>query len=257
MHSYLSLILEKKQQEIQHLYQTVGLQGFNLPQTQPRFLQALSASGFHLIAEVKKASPSKGVIREQFDPLALAKEFRSQGASALSVLTEMHYFLGNPTYIQLIKSQVNLPVLRKDFIIDPIQVYESKQLGADALLLIKAILSQEQSQSLLTLAESVGLDVLMEIHNEEELEAVTHLRGKFAIGINNRNLKTFAVDLQTALNLGKQIRHLFPAETVLVAESGYTSETELEPVRQLPFSAVLIGEGLAKYPSLFNALTPE
>lgn len=252
MNTHLSKILEKKEEEIATLYRERGLGGFSYDSYEPRFIQALSRPGLQLIAEVKKASPSKGIIRDIFEPLSLAQSFAQQGASALSVLTEIHYFLGSPDYIPMIRAQVDLPILRKDFILDPIQLYEAKSLGADAILLIKAILSQSQSQELLEVAKELHLDVLMEIHNQEELEAVMQLKGGFAIGINNRNLKTFEVDLNTALQLGQQIRAHAPAHTVMVAESGYTTLSELDVLRKYSFNAVLIGEGLARFSSIFK-----
>ncbi len=251
---HLVRILDQKQTDIHHLYATIGLQALSdsVSKQPPRkscFLSALATpKKLHLIAEVKKASPSKGLIRTDFNPLNIALDFEKQGASCLSVLTETHFFLGSPDYLKQIKQHTTLPLLRKDFILDPIQVYETADMQADAMLLILAILSPIHAQELLTLANQLGLDVLVEIHNSEEMAIALTLEGRFAIGINNRNLHTFEVNLNTTLTLAKDIRKIAPSK-ILVAESGYATHPDLAPLYSL-VNAVLIGEGLAKNPTL-------
>lgn len=217
-----------------------------------RFLNTITSPGLTVIAEVKKASPSRGIIRHDFDPMALALQFEQNGAGALSVLTDGPYFQGNPLYIPQIRQMVPLPILRKEFIIDPIQVIESADLGADAILLIQALLSPSQCQSLIDLAHHVGLDVLLEVHNHEELSIALQLQNIDIIGINNRNLHTFEIDMNIASTLLKVIRTQFPSLPV-VAESGYKTADDLKKLATEAFSAVLIGEGLATNPTMLTA----
>ncbi|MGE4170745.1 MAG: indole-3-glycerol phosphate synthase TrpC [Candidatus Margulisiibacteriota bacterium] len=247
----LKTIITQKQHEIHALYTQFGLTTFQheaeaLGTTQGTFFSALAQKSdrLKLISEVKKASPSKGVIRADFDPIQLAKSFQASGASALSVLTDETFFQGHLSYIKRIKEQVQLPVLRKDFILDPIQVYESKVAGADAILLIMACLSLEDANQLLALAKTLGLSVLVEVHSEAELDQVLTLPVNM-IGINNRNLGTFDVDLNTAIRLTERLKKS-GFSGVVVAESGYQNLGELETVHQAGCTAVLIGEGLAK-----------
>ncbi len=258
--SFLSAIIEKKKTDVQTLYVTKGLSFFRQKAAEntamPRFKTAMQKSGLNLIAEIKKASPSKGVIREDFDPIQLATSFQAAGAAALSVLTEPHFFLGKPEYIPKIKQVCQLPVLRKDFIIDPIQVYESKYLGADAILLIKAILDDESCQILIDLAQDTGLDVLLEIHNVEEFEQIRHLRNVTMVGVNNRDLKSFHMNMNLAASLLPQINSAFGQSVVTVAESGYHTADELDVLSKQGFGAVLIGEGLAKHPDLMSFFKP-
>ena len=244
-------IITDKKRSIQHLYETHGLKTLKTKaeslQTPPNtFLKALQTPGLSLIAEVKKASPSKGIIRHEFNPIELAKTFTTMGAHALSVLTEENYFLGNPKYIQEIKTVTTLPILRKDFLTDPIQIYESKILGADAVLLIKNILSNEDCQTLIDLTHSLGMDALIEVHTQQELEEVLSLKNTPLIGINNRNLETFEVDISLSLELA----HHIPPQITKVAESGYTTKEQLDELTRHTINAVLIGEGLAVSPQL-------
>jgi indole-3-glycerol phosphate synthase len=261
MAHFLDQIVTSKQKEIDALYRDFGLVHFqqkyslNHSYAPGAFHKALSKSPLRLIAEIKKASPSKGVIREDFDPKTLAETFTQQHASALSVLTEREYFKGDPAYIALAKSVSSLPVLRKDFIIDPIQVYESKAIGADAILLIKALLPATTLLDLMTLSFRLGMDVLVEIHDLKELEDILPL-GCPIVGINNRNLSTFDVDLNTALQLAKRLRDQRPCP-LIVAESGYSLNRELDALEANHFSGVLIGEGLAIHPDLLGYFTPK
>lgn len=192
-----------------------------------------------LIAEVKKASPSKGVIREDFDPVAIAKAYESGGATCLSVLTDEPYFQGNDAYIAQVKDAVNLPVLRKDFILDPYQVYQSRALGADCILLIMAALEDSQAKDLYLRAEELGMDILVEVHTEEELERTVKF-DPFLIGINARDLTTLEVNLQTTHDLSAKI----PPHAMKVAESGIKNHDDILSLRSSGFQAFLVGETL-------------
>jgi len=252
--SILDTIVKQKHLEIAELSDTVGLTEIKrraaVAPERASFYGALSKPGVSLIAELKKASPSKGVIRENFDPVLLAQEFVGAGASALSVLTDEQFFQGAPAYLEQVSNQVSCPLLRKEFIIDPIQVYHAKALGASAILLIKAILSISQAQVLMDVAAECGLDVLMEIHNQEELDALSSLRGLSIIGVNNRNLNDFHTDTNFVLELAPKIRQQFSNEILVVAESGYQDVSQIEALAAARIDAVLIGEGLARYPDL-------
>jgi len=242
----LDKIITAKKTEIAQLYNNIGLEEFKsraASQTPRSFMRAIYQTGLSIIAEVKKASPSKGIIRQSFNPTEIATEFEENGAAAISCLTERKFFLGSPQYLTDIKKKVGIPVLRKDFIIDPIQVYEAKAMGADALLLIKALLSNEHCQELMDLAQELNLDVLIEIHDKAELEDIEKLHNVKLIGINNRNLSTFDVDLNTAITLFKHIQKTFATDVAIIAESGYSSPKELEKLEELGFNGVLIGEG--------------
>ena len=199
----------------------------------------LRSNHIRLIAEVKRASPSRGVLCPDFNPVELAKNYAQGGAAAISVLTEEKYFEGSIDYLAAIREEVSLPLLRKDFIFDPYQVYESRAYGADALLLIVAILSQEQLGELLWLSHSLSLNCLVEVHNQAEVERALLSQAKI-IGINNRNLNTFAVDINTT----QQLRPLIPPERIVVSESGIGSRGDIEKLKQWGVNAVLVGEAL-------------
>ena len=194
-----------------------------------------------VIAEIKKASPSKGVIREDFDPSQIAKSYEDGGATCLSVLTDIDYFQGKPEYIGLVKKSCNLPVLRKDFMIDQYQIFESKALGADCILLIVAALELNQMKELESIANELDMDVLVESHDEYELEKALQLNTKL-IGINNRNLKTFDVSLQTTLNLLKEI----PAGRITVTESGIFTSEDVGLMTQHGIFSFLVGEAFMR-----------
>jgi indole-3-glycerol phosphate synthase len=199
------------------------------------------AEGPRLIAEIKKSSPSAGLIRADFDPAALARTYASHGASALSVLTDRTYFSGDLSFIALVKQGVELPVLRKDFIVDEYQIFESRAAGADAILLIAAILTLPQIESFSSLAADVGVSTLLEVHDSEELSAVLPLlerRRRIILGINNRNLASQQIDLRTTARLAR----LLPAELAFVAESGLTTRRDVQAMKQAGARAVLIGE---------------
>lgn len=201
------------------------------------FYRALSADSLNVIAELKKASPSKGIIRESFDVITLSSELEKNGAAALSVLTEEFYFKGSLDYLKTVKQNVAIPVLRKDFIFDPYQIYEARAAGADAILLIAAALDGKTLSELYGLARGIGLHVLSEIHNHEELEIVMEA-GADIIGINCRDLKTFKTDLK----ITEELLSAIPDDKVKVAESGIRSHEDLIRLRSKGASAFLIGE---------------
>jgi indole-3-glycerol phosphate synthase len=202
-----------------------------------------------LIAEVKKASPSKGLICPDFDPIRIAREYQASGANCLSVLTDEKFFQGSLDYLRQIRAAVNLPLLRKDFIIDERQILEAIEWGADAILLIAAILTDDQLARFHGLATEAGLAALVEVHDEIELTRALALKAPL-IGVNNRNLKTFAVDLATTERLARQIAETGHAkEVLLVAESGINTRQDVERLRQCGARAMLVGESLVKSPS--------
>ncbi|MFQ5587303.1 MAG: indole-3-glycerol phosphate synthase TrpC [Nitrospiria bacterium] len=190
----------------------------------------------NLIAEVKKASPSKGIIREDFHPIEIAQTYENGGAAALSVLTEERFFLGDPAYLRDIRAKVTLPLLQKDFIVDEMQMYEARAWGADAILLIAAILEPNQIKDYFDLARDLSLDVLVEIHSEKELERV--IEWAPVIGINNRDLSTFETTIETTFRLLPEI----PVDRIVVSESGIRRHEELERLSEAGVRAVLIGE---------------
>ena len=194
-----------------------------------------------IIAEIKKASPSAGIISEDFDPLKKAKEYEEFGASALSILTEEDYFLGSTKYLKDVKKITNLPILRKDFIVDTYQIYESKFIGADCILLIASILNDKQLREFSDLAETLQLDYLIEVHNEEEISRV-ELFSNAIIGVNNRNLKTFEVDIQNSVRL----RNLYKRNNIFVAESGIKNKKDIDMLLANNINVFLIGESLMK-----------
>ncbi len=200
---------------------------------------ALKSDHIRLIAEVKQASPSRGVLSHNFNSTELARTYAEGGAAAISVLTEANYFMGSIEHLAAIKEVVGLPLLRKDFIFDPYQVYESRAYGANALLLIAAILSQGQLEELVSLSHSLGLKCLVEVHNEGEVERAILSKSEI-IGINNRDLNTFAVDINTT----RRLRPLIPKEKIVVSESGIKSRKDMEKLAKWGVDAVLVGEAL-------------
>ncbi|MBO6658314.1 MAG: indole-3-glycerol phosphate synthase TrpC [Pseudomonadales bacterium] len=202
-----------------------------------------------IIAEIKKASPSKGVIREDFDPVSIAESYEQSGAACLSVLTDVDFFQGSDEYLQLAKAHSSLPVLRKDFTVSPYQIYESRAIGADCILLIAAILDAETLHTYYDLAQSLGLDVLIEVHNKEELECALTLSPKL-LGINNRNLKTFEVSLNTTLDLLADI----PKGVTVVTESGIRQRADVAQMISCDVYGFLVGEAFMKEPDPGQAL---
>ncbi|MFN8004292.1 MAG: indole-3-glycerol phosphate synthase TrpC [Acidobacteriota bacterium] len=201
------------------------------------FLPALQRDGINIIAEVKRRSPSKGVIRENFDPLAIARNYTANGAAALSVLTEEDFFAGSLEYLRAIRQETRLPLLRKDFIFDEYQIYEACHVGANAILLIAAMLDGKQFNDLLQAAYGLGLDVLVEVHDRAELDLVMRFDVRL-LGINNRNLRTFVTTLDTSLELAQDL----PQSITLVSESGIRTRADIDRLRAAGFHAFLIGE---------------
>ena len=211
----------------------------NLKET--NFKKSLQNKAEAIIAEIKKASPSAGIISDNFDPVLKSKEYESFGASALSILTEEDYFLGNIEYLKDVKATTSLPILRKDFIVDEYQIYESKLIGADCILLIASILNDEELKNFSEIAERLKLDYIIEVHDEEELQRVQHFSNAI-IGVNNRNLKTFDVDINNSVELKK----IFDGQNTFIAESGIKSKKDIEYLKQHNINVFLIGESLMK-----------
>ena len=216
------------------------------PLLKPRgFIQAIenkiAAGKAGVITEIKKASPSKGILRENFKPAEIALSYEKHGAACLSVLTDLDYFQGCNAYLQEARAACSIPVLRKDFTIDPYQVYEARAIGADAILLIVACLELNQMKDLEACAHDLGLDVLVEVHNAPELEQALELKTPL-LGINNRNLKTFEVTLQTTLSLLSMV----PSNKTLVTESGILSRADVQLMRDNQINAFLVGEAFMR-----------
>ncbi len=203
------------------------------------FAGALRGRGLKLIAEVKKASPSKGVLCNDYRPVEIAMLYAQNGAAAISVLTEEKYFQGSLKHLALIREKVNIPLLRKDFIFDEYQIYESAAYGADAILLITAILENKTLEHFLKLSQSIKVDCLVEVHNEDELFKAM-LAGAKIIGINNRDLNTFRVDTNTT----RRLRMLIPSENIVVSESGISNRDDIKKMKECKVDAVLVGEVL-------------
>ena len=231
--------LEEKKQglSLQELSSKIDFE--NLKET--NFKKSLQNKAEAIIAEIKKASPSAGIISDNFDPVLKSKEYESFGASALSILTEEDYFLGNIQYLMDVKAITSLPILRKDFIVDEYQIYESKLIGADCILLIASILNDEELKNFSEIAERLKLDYIIEVHDEEELQRVKHFSNAI-IGVNNRNLKTFDVDINNSVELKK----IFEGENIFIAESGIKSKKDIEYLQQHNINVFLIGESLMK-----------
>lgn len=206
-----------------------------------RFLNALQKEGMSYICEVKKASPSKGLIAEDFPYLDIARDYEAAGASAISCLTEPFWFQGSDVYLKEICAEVQIPVLKKDFTVDPYMIWQAAAAGASAVLLICAILTDEELKSWRELAESLGMDALVEAHDETEVKRATE-SGARIIGVNNRDLKTFTVDCRNSIRL----RQLAPAGTVFVSESGIKTAENIKLLRENHVDAVLIGETLMR-----------
>ena len=233
-----SKLEEKKQRlSLEELSSKIDFE--NLKET--NFMKSLQNKAEAIIAEIKKASPSAGIISDNFDPVSKSKEYESFGASALSILTEEDYFLGNIQYLKDVKATTSLPILRKDFIVDEYQIYESKLIGADCILLIASILNDEELKNFSEIAERLKLDYIIEVHDEEELQRVQHFSNAI-IGVNNRNLKTFDVDINNSVELKK----IFDGQNTFIAESGIKSKKDIEYLKQYNINVFLIGESLMK-----------
>lgn len=246
----LKKIIQRKREEIRQRQAALPLErlieqlaGIDNPTR--GFVRAIAAKidqgGAGVIAEIKKASPSKGVIRADFRPAEIAASYQQGGAACLSVLTDMDFFQGSDAYLQQARAACSLPVIRKDFIIDPYQVHEARLIGADCILLIASCLDDDTLLELNTLAHSLGMDVLVEVHDEAELERALPLDNRL-IGINNRNLRTFEVSLETTLELLAQI----PSGHIVVTESGIHTPDDVQRMRQHGVHAFLVGEAFMR-----------
>ena len=246
MMNILEEIVAKTKSKLEEKKQRVSLEELsskidfkNLKET--NFKKSLQNKAEAIIAEIKKASPSAGIISDDFDPVSKSKEYESFGASALSILTEEDYFLGNIQYLKDVKATTSLPILRKDFIVDEYQIYESKLIGADCILLIASILNDEELKNFSEISERLKLDYIIEVHDEEELQRVQHFTNAI-IGVNNRDLKTFDVDINNSVELKKT----FEGENIFIAESGIKSKKDIEYLQQHNINVFLIGESLMK-----------
>lgn len=254
MSSILLKIVEQKVQEVQQAKARRALSDLQIACAtcpEPRdFLGALRGfSEIRLIAEVKKASPSKGIIRADFDPVAIAKSYQDAGAAALSVLTDEHFFKGHLDYLTEVRKHVGIPILRKDFIIDAYQVWEARAAGADAVLLIAECLTKEKLHELLELAHKLGMNALVEFHHAESLPAVLAAKPPL-VGVNNRDLNTFTVDLGHVVRM----RAILPADITLVGESGIATRQDALYLEQNRIDAMLVGESLMRSPDVALAV---
>ncbi|TFE30007.1 indole-3-glycerol phosphate synthase TrpC [Cohnella luojiensis] len=253
---FLDRIVATKHEEVQELKQTlhIGQAERTIADLAPcrGFEQALIGRNrpVGLIAEVKKASPSKGLIRPDFHPVSLAQAYEQAGTDCISVLTDTDYFQGSNEYLKQIREHVNAPLLRKDFTIDERQIYEARLIGADAILLIAAILTKIQLSTFYTLARDLGLDVLVEVHNRPELETVLDIGKASLIGVNNRDLKTFVTDLKVT----EELIALMPKGIVAVSESAIASTDDVAFVREAGAQAVLIGEHFMRQANVQDAV---
>ena len=229
-HKKVELPLEKIQSSLENL---------KLPRG--KFKDQISSKDEAIIAEIKKASPSAGVIKEDFDPTKIAMEYESFGASALSILTEEDFFMGSVEYLKEVKKITSLPILRKDFMIDEYQIYESKLIGADCILLIASILTDQEIEDFISTAKKLELDYLIEVHDENELKRVEHFEDAL-IGVNNRNLETFEVDLNNSVRL----RNTFKQKNIFIAESGIKSREDMNYLKMNNIKVFLIGESLMR-----------
>lgn len=222
---------------------------FTIERSPRLFRKALSREGVNIIAEIKRASPSKGVINDRVDVEKVAVEYQNSGVCAISVLTEEDRFLGSSEDLIKVRRVTDLPILRKDFIFDEFQILESKSIGADAVLLIVKILSKEKLKELLQLAESLGMDALVEVHTRKEMEVALEVGAKI-IGVNNRDLRSFEV----SLDVSRELIKCAPRDVLMVSESGISRKEEILELRSLGFSAFLIGETLMKSENISEKL---
>ena len=246
----LERIVEAKRVEVAAAKKRAPLESLR-PKSQPRdFVAALLAKRPAVIAEMKRASPSKGVLRADFDPAAIARSYEKAGAACMSVLTDREFFQGAPEHLEAARAACALPALRKDFIIDPYQVHESRALGADCILIIAACLSAPTMAELESVARELRMAVLVEVHDAAELDLALRLKTPL-IGVNNRNLKTFETRLETTLDLLPRI----PKERIVVAESGILVRADVARLRSQGVEAFLVGEALMRAPDPGQALS--
>jgi len=250
----LDQILASKRKEIEERIKAVPLEEVKLRLAQAPavrdFKQAISRPGkINLIAEIKKASPSAGVLRADFQPAEIARAYEAAGASAISVLTDEEFFQGSLAHLKEAKDAVSLPILAKDFFIDEYQIYQARSFGADAFLVIARTLSREKIKAFLKIGQGLGMAALVEVHDEEDL-AKALASGAEIIGINNRDLATFKVDLEVTLRL----RPLIPQDKIVVSESGIKSREDVKSLAQAGVNAVLIGEALLREQDVCSAI---
>ncbi|USQ13216.1 indole-3-glycerol phosphate synthase TrpC [Legionella lytica] len=252
MNSVLERIAQHKLNEIAQAKKVRPQNSLEQSQWERRdFIAALKASTTAaIIAEIKRASPSKGLIREDFDVAQIAEIYAQHGARCLSVLTDIEFFQGHPDYLALAKSHCELPVLRKDFILDEYQIYESQSLGADCILLIVALLDDAQLADYCQLAQELNMAVLVESHTREELERALHLPTPL-MGINNRSLHTFKTDIQLSINL----KDVVPQDRIVITESGINTHTDVALMQANGINTFLIGESLMRAKDIGSALT--
>lgn len=253
--SILEEIVENKRKEVQLLKNKIPLSQLKIEvetrQPSRSLLRQLNSDkDFHFICEVKKASPSKGIIQPNFDPLAQAQLYEKGGASAISVLTDEKYFMGKLSYLTLIRNAVSLPILRKDFIIDEYQIYESKVAGSDLILLIARILEKTQIETFCKLAADLNLEVLIEVVEISEIKKIPNSAKNVIVGINNRNLHTFETNIQNSLDLKPNI----PGPFHLISESGIHNENHCRVLFENDFKGVLVGESLMRAESPIELL---
>lgn len=253
---FLDKIVAVKKQEVERLRNDVGLAALEkriagLPATLGfrRALVERANRPMGLIAEVKKASPSKGLIRPDFDPVAIAKAYEEAGADCLSVLTDESFFQGGNAYLSAVREAVRVPLLRKDFTIDTLHVYEARAIGADAILLIAAILTKDEMKRFLTEASALGLDAIVEVHNAAELDTALDL-GADLVGINNRDLHTFVTDLAVT----EQLLESIPNDRFVISESGLSKPEDVQRVSAAGAKAVLVGEHFMRQPDVAEAV---
>ena len=255
MPNILDTIIKNKMHEVSLLKEKVNISelekiAFSKPKPH-KFIENLKKNtdkGYGLIAEIKRASPSKGIICKNFKPKIIAQEYKNGGATCLSVLTDEKFFMGSIEIFQTIRKSIDLPMLRKDFIIDPIQVYQSRAIGADCILLMLSCLKDKMFEELFLLSQSLSMDVLIEIHDEKELHRALNINASM-IGINNRNLKT----MQTSLNVTKNLIPKIPKNKFIVSESGFKNRSDLEEMAKSGVRCFLIGETLMKSKNIEKA----
>ncbi len=243
MNSILQNIVKEKRERIEAQKKAVSIEVLKekvkgIPE-RISFKKALESKGVNIVAEIKRATPSLGIISKDFDPARIAKEYEAGGAKAISVLTEEKYFLGDMSHISVVRTNTKLPILNKDFISDPYQIYQGAIAGADAVLLIAAILDREALKDLLNLSKNLGMDSLVEVHTEEDLKKALDA-GAEIIGINNRNLETFEVDLDTSKKLFPKV----PKGKIVIAESGIETSKDIKGLKDIGINSFLIGNTL-------------
>ncbi len=254
MSTILDDIVAYKREFIDECKRRIPLESLNAPaageSAETDFKTALQKSnGIGVIAEIKKASPSKGIIREDLEPVEIAGIYETNGARAISVLTDERYFQGSACTLTQVRQVTELPILRKDFIIDPYQIYEARAIGANAVLLIVRILSTQQLRDYLDLSHGLSLDALVEVHTQEEIEIALSVNAPI-IGINNRDLRTF----QTDLNVTEKLIGGLKEDTIAVSESGIYTRRDVERLQEAGANAVLVGEGLMREPDIGKKL---